>query len=97
MEQLKTGVKELDDILGGGIPQGHSVLLAGSCGTGKTILSQQFLFTGSKDYDEPGIYISLSESEGKMVENLENFKFFDKKFLTDGKVKILDINLQKLK
>ena len=91
MEKLKTGVKELDDILGGGIPKGHSVLLAGSCGTGKTILSQQFLFTGSKDYNDLGIYIILSESEGKMVENLKNFSFFDKKLLDEGKVKILDI------
>lgn len=91
MKQLKTGVPELDDILGGGIPQGHCVLLSGSCGTGKTILSQQFLFAGAKDQQEPGIYISLSESEDKMVDNLKEFTFFDHKLLNEGKVKILDI------
>ncbi len=91
MKKLKTGVKELDDILGGGIPSSHVILLAGSCGTGKTILSQQFLFTGANEAKEPGIYISLSESEDKMIENLKSFAFFDQKLLDTGKVKILDI------
>ncbi|RLG10169.1 circadian clock protein KaiC [Candidatus Pacearchaeota archaeon] len=90
MEKLKTGVEELDKILGGGIPAGHSVLLSGSCGTGKTILSQQFLFTGAKSGDI-GIYISLSESKDKMIENLKEFKFYDQKIIDEGKVKILDI------
>lgn len=91
MKKLNTGVEDLDRILEGGIPSGHVVLLSGSCGTGKTILSQQFLFTGAKKFDEPGIYISLSESKEKMIENLRVFKFYDEKIIEDGKVKILDV------
>jgi len=91
MKKLKTGVEELDRILEGGIPAGHAVLLSGSCGTGKTILTQQFLFTGAKKFNEVGLYISLSESRDKMMENLSGFDFYDQKIVDEGKVKILDI------
>jgi circadian clock protein KaiC len=42
----KTGVTELDTMLGGGIPAGYSVLLVGPSGSGKTILSTQFIREG---------------------------------------------------
>jgi len=90
-EQIKTGITELDDILNGGIPKGSSVLLSGSCGTGKTILAEQFLFYGAKEYDEIGIYISLSEPRDKIIANLEPFKFYDPKLIEEDKIKILDI------
>lgn len=91
IEQVKTGIEGLDNILEGGIPKGQSVLLAGSCGTGKTILCQQFLFTGAKEFDETGIYISLSESRDNILKNLESFEFYDKELIESDKIKIVDI------
>src|SRR5437764_1121558 len=41
-ERLSLGVKGLDDMLGGGIPAGYSVLLAGPSGSGKSVLATQF-------------------------------------------------------
>ncbi|MFH0862137.1 MAG: ATPase domain-containing protein [Candidatus Altiarchaeota archaeon] len=87
---VETGVNGLDEILMGGIPRGHCVLLAGSCGTGKTVLCQQFLFTGAK-IGENGIYISLAEPAEKIRKNLISFSFCDQKALDEGKVKIVDI------
>ena len=89
-EKLKTGIDTLDAILDGGIPKSHSVLLSGSCGTGKTIVSQIFLFEGAKK-GETGMYISLSEPPDKMIKNLEDFKFFDIKLIRNGKIRIVDI------
>jgi len=90
-EHMKTGIEGLDNILGGGIPRGQSVLLAGSCGTGKTILCQQFLFTGAKEFNETGVYITLSESRDRMLKNLESFEFYDKELIESDKIKIVDI------
>ena len=42
-ERLSIGVKELDDMLGGGIPAGYSVLLAGPSGSGKSVLAGEFI------------------------------------------------------
>ncbi len=91
INKIKTGISDLDNILGGGIPQGHLILLSGSCGTGKTILSQEFLFTGARESDENGIYISLSESRDKMIRNLEEFSFFDRDIVESNKIRIVDI------
>ena len=52
--RLSTGVKGLDDMLGGGIPAGYSVLLAGPSGSGKSVLASQFILEGVRQ-DEPGI------------------------------------------
>ena len=44
---LKTGVPELDDLLGGGVHRGRSVILAGAAGLGKSTLATQFLVHAS--------------------------------------------------
>lgn len=46
--RLSTGVKDLDELLGGGIPGGYSVLVAGPSGSGKTVLSNQFIIEGAQ-------------------------------------------------
>jgi KaiC/GvpD/RAD55 family RecA-like ATPase len=89
-EVLSTGIEGLDNILKGGIPRGHCILLAGSCGTGKTVLCHQFIFNGAKE-GERGVYISLAESKEKMIRNLKSFKFFDEKLIEEGMVNIVDI------
>lgn len=53
-EPLSLGVKELDDMLGGGIPTGYSVLVAGPSGSGKSVLASEFISEGARR-DEPGI------------------------------------------
>jgi circadian clock protein KaiC len=43
---LSTGIAELDEMMGGGIPEGDSVLVAGASGTGKSLLATQFVNEG---------------------------------------------------
>ncbi|HSV52764.1 MAG TPA: ATPase domain-containing protein [Burkholderiaceae bacterium] len=45
--RLKLGVAELDDMLGGGLPRGYSLLVAGPSGSGKSILATSFLAEGA--------------------------------------------------
>lgn len=44
--RLSTGVKGLDDMLGGGVFEGNATLVAGAPGTGKTTLGLHFLAAG---------------------------------------------------
>jgi len=90
LEYLETGIKGLDEILMGGIPRGHCVLVAGSCGTGKTVLCQQFLFKGAEEGDA-GVYVSLTEPANKIVRNLESFKFYNESFIENGTIKFVDM------
>ena len=57
-----TGVEGLDDILAGGLQRGRVYLIEGSPGTGKTTIATQFLLAGAAN-GEPGLYITLSETE----------------------------------
>jgi circadian clock protein KaiC len=44
--RLPVGVPRLDEMLGGGIPAGHSVLVVGPSGSGKSLLATHFLNEG---------------------------------------------------
>ena len=59
-ERVQTGIAGLDDILNGGLPQGHLFLVEGDPGTGKTTLALQFLLEGVRR-GESVIYVTLSE------------------------------------
>jgi circadian clock protein KaiC len=43
---ISTGIAGLDKMMDGGIPEGDSVLVAGSSGTGKTLIASQFIHEG---------------------------------------------------
>ncbi|MEM1994181.1 MAG: ATPase domain-containing protein [Nitrososphaerales archaeon] len=72
-QRVKTGVDRLDYILKGGIPRGSVVLLAGGPGTGKTILSARFLYSGIVDYNEGGMYVSFTETREAFKNYMLNF------------------------
>jgi len=54
------GIKGLDGSLGGGIPQGHMVLVSGNTGTGKTMFGIHFLKQGISD-GENVVFVALEE------------------------------------
>ena len=47
LEKSPTGIKGLDEITGGGLPKGRTTLVSGSAGSGKTLLSMQFIAEGA--------------------------------------------------
>jgi circadian clock protein KaiC len=63
--RVRTGIAGLDDVLTGGLPQGHLYLVEGDPGTGKTTLGLQFLLEGLKK-GEKGLYVTLSESKREL-------------------------------
>src|SRR5436309_732423 len=68
-----TGIPGLDKLLSGGLPKGRIILLTGGPGTGKTILSSQYLVNGILDYDENGVYVSLDENKQHVCEEMLDF------------------------
>jgi circadian clock protein KaiC len=46
--RLSMGIARLDEMLGGGLPNGYSVLVAGPSGSGKSILAAAFLAEGAR-------------------------------------------------
>ena len=77
MERISTGSTEFDLVLGGGIPAGSLVFIAGGSGTGKTILAQQICFANATKERKALYYTMVSEPHSKLVQHLEQFEFFD--------------------
>ena len=60
MKRFKTGISELDMIIGG-VPSGKTILLTGDPGTGKTILGLQFASTSCED-GQRTVFMSTEEN-----------------------------------
>ena len=90
VKKVPTGIEGLDHILQGGIPEGSTVLVSGACGTGKTTLGMEFLFRGG-DGKGSGVFIAVTESPDKVIENMSGYEFFEKDRLGKS-VTLIDVN-----
>src|SRR5204862_4536798 len=73
VDRTPTGIPGLDEILSGGFPRGRVILLVGGPGTGKTILTSQFLMNGIKIYGENGAFVSLDETKAHYYREMALF------------------------
>lgn len=58
--RLLMGVPGLDDMLGGGLPRGYSLLVAGPSGSGKSVLAAAFLAEGARE-GETGVIAAFEQ------------------------------------
>jgi len=89
--ELASGHKELDALLGGGIPFGTSTLLLGPAGTGKSTISTQFAVAAAKRGMRAALYV--------FDENLSTFHTRSRKlgipvepYLDEGLVSIQQVD-----
>lgn len=81
--RLSTGVPELDQMLGGGIPAGYSTLIVGPSGSGKTVLATEFLAEGIR-CGEAGVIAAFEKSPNQLLSQ----KLDD--LVQTGKVGVID-------
>jgi len=89
IKRVVTNIPGLDEILNGGIPERNVVLLSGGPGTGKTILSQQFLWNGLQ-MGEAGVYVALEEHPVQIRQNMAQFGWNVKPFEDKGLFALVD-------
>jgi circadian clock protein KaiC len=87
-KRLSIGIPELDEMLGGGIPEGDSLLVAGSSGTGKSLLATQFIAAGIYR-GEPGIVAVFEERPDEYVGRASSFGLDLHTPLQDGNLKVI--------
>jgi circadian clock protein KaiC len=86
--RLSTGIRALDAMLGGGIPEGDSLLLAGPSGSGKSLLGTQFIAEGLRQ-GEPGIVAIFEEVPAEYAQRAAMFGFDFDTPQKDGRLKII--------
>ena len=82
--RVPMGVAELDDMLGGGLPAGYSLLVVGPSGSGKTILATEFLAEGARR-GEPGVIAAFEKSPSQLLGNLKLYSL-----IQAGKIGVID-------
>ena len=82
-ERLRTGVQALDAMLGGGLPAGFSLMVAGPSGSGKSILASAFLAEGVRR-GENGV-LAVFEQRPNHVRNPQLAGLIE-----DGRIALVD-------
>ena len=70
-----TGIRGLDEISGGGLPQGRTTIICGGPGCGKTMLGIEFLVRGALEFDEPGVLMAFEETPADIAKNVASLGF----------------------
>lgn len=97
-KRLATGTHGLDKMLNGGLISGGVYSVVGPPGSGKTILSAQFLVEGVKR-GENGLLVALDEQPVQIKENLSSMfgANFDKLFVLDGTLEMKNYEVTPLR
>ena len=86
--RASTGVAGLDEMMGGGIPTGDSVLIAGPSGSGKSVLATQFIAEGGKQ-GESGVLVVFEEHPKEYLHRAQGLGFDLLEMVRDGRLEAL--------
>jgi circadian clock protein KaiC len=86
------GIKNLDNILAGGIPQGHMILISGNTGTGKTMLGMHFLHEGIQT-GETAVFVALEEPVEQIKKTALAHNWDFSRYEKEGKIRFVATNL----
>ncbi|MFH1623967.1 MAG: ATPase domain-containing protein, partial [Pseudomonadota bacterium] len=92
-DRCSTGIEGLDELMEGGFPKGRCILLAGTCGTGKTTFCTQFLYNGAEKYNEPGIMVVLEQTVEYLKKDMKAMGFDLERLEDEKKLIIIDASL----
>ena len=74
-DRCPSGINGLDELIEGGFPRGRTVLVSGSCGTGKSTFGIQFLYNGIVMHNEPGILVTMEQTAKELRKDMLKLGF----------------------
>ena len=91
VERVKTYIQGFDEQIGGGVPKGHVVLIAGTAGTMKSSLTFNLLYYNAKLHKKKGLYISLEQNRTSLVRHMKGLGMDIGK--VEGRLNIWDLGM----
>jgi len=88
--KVKTGIPGLDSIISGGMKMGRAVTVSGPPGSGKTTFGLQYLYSGAKDFDESGVYLTMSQNIDDIKNDCKSFGWDFDDLITKEKILMVD-------
>lgn len=96
MNQLPTGLRILDSLMGGGFPDKSLILLRGFPGCGSEEFSQQFLSHGLEN-GSSAVYFTLRRTAKEVITAMENINPHINEYISSGKFLFIDDYTARLK
>lgn len=94
--KVKTGIPGLDSIISGGLKKDRAIIISGPPGSGKTTFGLQFLYSGARDFDEPGVYITMSQNIDEIKNDCKSFGWDFDDLINKDKIMMIDARPFKL-
>jgi circadian clock protein KaiC len=95
LPKTPTGITGLDEITGGGIPAGRPTLVCGEAGSGKTLMSLEFIVRGALQFNEPGIFMAFEEKPDELAINVASLGFDLNKLQKEKMVRIDHVQIDR--
>jgi KaiC/GvpD/RAD55 family RecA-like ATPase len=96
MNRVRTGIKGFDDLVQGGVPEGSTVLVCGTPGTGKTIFALEYLYRGAMDFKEKGLYVTFEQTVDALKQQAAMFGWNLDALLKKKQIEIWSIPVEDL-
>lgn len=90
IDKLPTGIPGFDQISNGGLPKNRTTLVAGTAGSGKTVLALQFLLAGVRDFDQSGVFVTFEENPDDLMQNVRSFGWDLEGLVKQKKIAVVD-------
>lgn len=95
LSKSPTGISGLDEITDGGLPTGRPTLVCGAAGSGKTLLSLEFIVRGAMQFNEPGVFVAFEEKADELIMNVASLGFDLKDLQKKGLVKLDHVHIDR--
>ncbi|XHR97809.1 circadian clock protein KaiC [Mucilaginibacter sp. UC70_90] len=95
LPKTPTGITGLDEITGGGLPNGRPTLICGEAGCGKTLMSLEFIVRGATEFNEPGVFMAFEEKADELASNVASFGFDLNKLQDDKKLRLDHVHIDR--
>lgn len=94
-EQISSGIKELDSLVGEGIDRGTSTLVMGPAGAGKSTIAARYAFAAMQRGESAAIYL-FDEGTPSYLARLKSLGFDAQPFVDDGHLLLRQVDVAEL-
>lgn len=88
---VKSGLKELDELLGGGLSSGTSTLVTGPAGAGKSSVAMQYAVTACERGERVAVTL-FDESTATLIERMQGMGRPIEQYITEGLLSIHQVD-----
>jgi len=88
--RIKTNIAGFDELSKGGLPEGRTMVVSGTAGSGKTLFGIEFLYRGIVDLGESGLFVTFEERQEDLRREVAGFGWDLAKLEKQGRLAFVD-------